>query len=94
MEKLCSGELLYRKFIVPCDPKVLLDRDYGEKNWDLPILDGTHKLLNMDFLGKMNDLEWKNSIRFFNGKGFDRNYTIEFINKHVEKKVTAVEDDD
>ncbi len=94
MDRLCSAELLYRKFLVPCDPKAVIDQDYGEKNWALPITDGSHKFLNLKFVGKMDDSEWKKSVKFYNGKGFDSIYTLEFINKYADKKITAIDEDD
>jgi hypothetical protein len=79
---------------VPCDPKVVIDQEYGVGKWRKPITDGSHKFRNRKFAGKLTDWEWKNSIKFYNRKGVDRNYTLSFVNKYADKKFDAIDDDD
>jgi len=86
---MCSAELLGHKFVVPCDPVSYLNQNYGKK-WNLPEADfKKYKWPNIKYAGVWSDNDYQNSINIFKSDGsFDRNYTLDFLNKRLHKKIT------
>lgn len=82
MDKLCSGEIYGKKFLVPCDPVGYLNFEYGkEENWIKP-KKSNYTWSNLD--SKMtywSREQWPYAIRFYDENGnVKKDFTIRYLN--------------
>lgn len=93
-DKLCSAELLNNRFMVPCDPVMYLNREYGdEKKWYFP-QEKNYTWSNVIYDSRWKDHEWPNVIRYYDKAGvLLKNKVLEYVNKHLKQNISAIADD-
>lgn len=81
MKNLCSAELFEEKFLVPCEPNLMLDEIYGKNLWT--------KMKNNDkmspsilFWKRWSLDQWENVVKFYESGKFLKNTTLNFIKSH------------
>jgi hypothetical protein len=79
--------------MVPCDPSIFLDSDYGPNKWKIPLEDG-YVWVNFESDGKWTNAEWPHAIKFYNRKGFDKQGTLEYLKEYASRNVAIVDVDD
>ncbi len=94
IKEFCSGEVLGRKFTVPCNAIEHLNRMYGSNYEWLKPLDKRYPLYSIDH----NGMKWTNDeipyvVRVYNAYGvISKNSTLSKINSHFEKKDLYIEE--
>jgi hypothetical protein len=92
----CSGELFNKKFIVPCDPLVIVEADYGKGKWKMP-QESDYKFMNMEYRSDWSDEDWPHAIKFYEEDSFNKKYTLGYLNDYVkgnDSKITDIDDND
>jgi hypothetical protein len=71
--------------MVPCEPLVIFECEYGKDKWKTPLQKG-YKWLNYENRGDWTDEQWLHAIKFYNKNGFDEQRTIDFIKPRLSSK--------